>query len=101
MKTTPSITSDVVEHVAKLANLTIPDNQLAEATKQFGSVLGYVSNIQNVNTDEIIDIGRSASTNYSREDVVDSTRTFTQEEALSNAPAKHKGYFLVNSILSE
>ena len=102
MKTTQVITSAVVSHVAKLANLIIPDNQLEEATKQFGSVLDYVSNIQNVNTDSIESIAKTPQTsNFWREDVVDDTRTFTQEESLSNAPAKHNGYFLVNSILSE
>lgn len=101
MKTTPVITSDDVAHVAGLANLTIPADKLEEATKQFGSVLAYVSNIQKVDTDAIGDIQAEASTNYCREDVVDDTRTFTQVEALSNAPAQHDGYFLVDSILSE
>jgi aspartyl-tRNA(Asn)/glutamyl-tRNA(Gln) amidotransferase subunit C len=102
MKASPVITTKVVAHVARLANLTLPEDKLVEATKHFGSVLEYVSNIQKVNTDSVVDNPQNeAKLDYWREDVVDKTRTLSQAEALSNAPHQHDGFFVVNSILSE
>jgi len=96
------IDTKTVSHIAQLANLSIPASALAKATQQFGSVLGYVSNIQKLDTDVIQDFQTAVgATNVWREDIVDSSRTLTQEEALSSAPKKHDGYFLVDSILSE
>lgn len=102
MTASPVITTKVVAQVAKLANLTLPEDKLEEATKQFGSVLEYVSNIQKVNTDSVIENQQiETKGDYWREDVVDETRTLSQSDALSNAPLQHDGYFVVNSILSE
>ena len=46
------ITRDVVQKVAKLANLTITPQQEVIFSKQLSSVLGYVSNPE-LNTDDI------------------------------------------------
>lgn len=97
-----TIDKKTVSHIAKLAGLTIPNKDLAQATEGFSSVLGYVSNIQKVDTKAIKDVHLSQDTvNVWREDKVDPTRTLTQAEALSGAKAVHNGYFVVNSILSE
>jgi aspartyl-tRNA(Asn)/glutamyl-tRNA(Gln) amidotransferase subunit C len=98
----PTIDTKTVSHIAKLANVTIAADKLEEATTQFGSVLGYVSNIQKVDTSTVKDENNSGkSSKMWREDVVDSSRTLSQAEALSNAPSSHNGYFVVDSILSE
>jgi aspartyl-tRNA(Asn)/glutamyl-tRNA(Gln) amidotransferase subunit C len=103
MKTVKKTAVDkkVVSHIAKLANLTLPEAKLAEATAGFSSVLEYVSKVQKVDTKNVKETGAAAPTGTWREDVIDTSRTLTQEEALSNAPQKHNGYFVVNSILSE
>jgi aspartyl/glutamyl-tRNA(Asn/Gln) amidotransferase C subunit len=100
MKNSPLITTAGVSHLAKLAKLTPPDSLLpalqsgVERTLEYAKVLSQVDVSQVEATNEV-----SGLTNVLREDVVDDTRTFTQTEALQNAPATHKGFFMVNAIL--
>ena len=93
------ITRDVVQKVAKLANLTITPQQEVIFSKQLSSVLGYVSKIRELNTDDIPETSQvTGSENVFREDIVENDRMLTQDEALSNAKKKYNGYFVVPAI---
>lgn len=100
MKNSPIITTSGVSHLAKLAKLTPPDSLLpalqsgVESTLEYAKVLSQVDVSKVVATNEV-----SGLTNVLRVDVVDDTRTFTQAEALQNAPETHKGFFMVKAIL--
>lgn len=100
MKNSPLITTAGVSHLAKLAKLTPPDSLLpalqagVESTLEYAKVLSQVDVSQVEATNEV-----SGLTNVLREDIIDDNRTFTQAEALQNAPATHKGFFMVKAIL--
>jgi aspartyl-tRNA(Asn)/glutamyl-tRNA(Gln) amidotransferase subunit C len=96
------ITIDVVNKVAKLANLTITPSQQQQFASQLTSVLDYVSKIQTLNTSDVVETSQvTGLENVYREDVVDTDRMFTQEEALSNAKNTHNGFFVVPAIFEE
>lgn len=52
-KHTESISEDTVLHIAKLANVTLPEEELQLFTKQLGDTLSYITVLNEVNTDGI------------------------------------------------
>ncbi len=48
-----SITKAQVEHIAKLARLTLDADRLEKMTKELGAILGYVDILGEVNTDNV------------------------------------------------
>lgn len=96
------ITTDDVKHVARLANLPITDDQIPKFQSQLESILEFVKTVQTVDTDGVPETTQvTGLENIWREDVVEDSRTFTQDEALSNAKNKHNGFFMVKAILAE
>lgn len=89
-----------VKHVAKLANLTISDEEAEIYRRQLSGVLEIVDELQKIATPKIRPTTQvTGITNCLREDAVDTTRTFTQEEALRNAKKTYNGFFVVPKIL--
>lgn len=89
-----------VKYLAILANLS-PAPALIKvldsgvnSTLEYAKILGTVDVAHVDATKEVTGL-----TNVLRDDVVDSTRTFTQDQALANAPSKHNGFFMVPAIL--
>lgn len=88
-----------VNYVAQLANLKPTPTQFQKLQAQLPAILEYVNRIQQLNTDSIAETSQvTGLTNIVREDRVDSNRMLSQKEALSNANATPKGYFVVKSI---
>lgn len=89
-----------VKHLAKLANLPISADRLAILTDQIETTFEYIQTIQTTDTSNLPETNQvTGLTNILREDVIDDSRTFTQEQALQNAKQTHDGYFLVPAIL--
>jgi aspartyl-tRNA(Asn)/glutamyl-tRNA(Gln) amidotransferase subunit C len=96
------LTFEEVKKVAKLANLPLAPDQVIELAKQMETTLSYVSELQKVNTDTVIETSQvTGLENVFREDVIDSSRMFTQSQALANATRTYNGYFVVNAIFEE
>ena len=89
-----------VPHVAKLANLPLTDEETAKFEKQLSAVLEYIKKLDEVDVSNIEPTSQvTGLENVSREDK--SLPSLTQEEALSNAKAKHNGLFVVKGIFDE
>lgn len=89
-----------VYHVAKLANLPIPEEKLEQLEKQLETTVEHVERLAEIDTskvDETSDI--TGLRNVMREDVI--APSLTQEEALSNAKETHNGLFVVPVIIEE
>ena len=100
MKPTPLITTAQVAHVAHLAKLPVNPSQLSEFQNQIEPVLEYVKAVQDAPTKNILETTQvTGLTNVLRKDEVDNARTFTQEQALSNAQSTHNGFFMVPAIM--
>ena len=91
-----------IDHIAQLANLPLTKAQSEKFAPQITSVLEYTTKTQAVDTTDVEETSQvTGLENVWREDVVDSTRTLTQEEALSQATHTHDGYFIVPQLVGE
>ena len=99
---TPELTSADIDHIAKLANIPLTPEQSAELTEQVGVTVTYVSQLQSVPTEDVVETSQvTGLENVLREDEIDTNRMLTQEEALSMAKRTHNGYFVVGRVLEE
>lgn len=95
-----TLTTDQVKHVAKLAALKLTSKETDAFQKQLSDILEYVEHLSKVETKEVEPTSQiTGLENIFREDV--STTGLSQEEALSNAPAKQDSLFKVKAIFEE
>jgi aspartyl-tRNA(Asn)/glutamyl-tRNA(Gln) amidotransferase subunit C len=94
------ISADDVRKVAKLARLNLPDDKIATYTGQLESILGYVSQLEQVDTKGVPETTRAVEvTNVTRQDGVDPTPV--REEILNQAPQREGNFFRVPKILAD
>ena len=95
---TSKISQEKVKQVARLARLGLTDNEITTFGEQLSAILGYVEQLSTLNTEMVEPTFQvTGLTNVTREDVVE--KSFSQQEALSNAPEQYNGYFLVKKVL--
>lgn len=101
-KTSSKVTESDIHHIAKLANVPLTPEQAGELTEQVGVTVEYVSHLASLDTSGVTETSQvTGMENVFREDVVDESRMFTQEEALANASRTHQGFFVVDRVLEE
>ena len=94
------ISADDVRKVAKLARLNLPDDKIATYTGQLESILGYVSQLEQVDTTGVPETTRAVEvTNVTRQDGVDLTPV--REEIMNQAPQREGNFFRVPKILAD
>lgn len=87
-----------VNHIAKLSNIPLNDNEIKKLESQLEETLKYVENLQEVDTKNVQPTSHvTGLENVTREDVA--TPSLTQKEALQNAKSTHEGFIQVNQIL--
>ena len=92
------ITRTDVEHVARLARLSLSEDELTLFTGQMEAILGYVETLTELNTDTVIPTAHAVPmANAFRDDCV--IESIGQDAALSNAPQKTGSYFLVPAVI--
>jgi len=95
-----SLDEAAVRHVARLARLKITDAEVVLFTSQLSKVLEYVEQLNEVDTQDVAPTAHpSPVSNVFREDVV--RTSWTQEQALHNAPDCHDGFFRVPKVLDQ
>ena len=91
-----------VRKIAKLAHLEITDEEVAIYTPQMADIVRYVEQLNELDTDNIepmlggLTVEGEATVTI-REDAV--RGSFTQDEALSEAPCGVAGHFQVPKVL--
>lgn len=89
-----------VSHIAKLANLSLKEEEKEKFEKQLSSILDYVKKLEEVDTSKVEPTPQvTGLENITRED--QTIPSLSQEEALSNAKNKHNGFFKVKTILEK
>ncbi len=92
------ITKEKVLHVANLARLDVDKVLIDKFARQIGTVLEYVDKLKAVDTRDVILTSHAISlTNAFRED--DERQSFDSDSALSNAPEKEDGNFIVPKVI--
>ena len=87
-----------VRYVADLVRLKLTDDEIAELQPQLHHVLSYIELLNEENVDGIEPTAHaSAVYNVFRADVA--RDTFTQEQAIANAPHSGSGLFLVPKVV--
>jgi aspartyl-tRNA(Asn)/glutamyl-tRNA(Gln) amidotransferase subunit C len=92
-------TSDLdVRYVARLARLNLTDAETQLFQKQLGEVLKYVEKLREVDVSHVEAAAHAVPMfNVFRED--EPRDWFTAEQALSNAPRKANGLFIVTKVV--
>jgi aspartyl-tRNA(Asn)/glutamyl-tRNA(Gln) amidotransferase subunit C len=100
-----TISRDEVARLAKLARLALTDDEIDSFAGQLDAILGYVGQIQAVDTSGVTPTGNplarreAAQENVTRPDVVHTS--LSQQAALAEAPVAEEGRFVVPQILGE
>lgn len=89
-----------IHKIAKLSNLSIPEERLGKLENQLEQTLKHIERLQNIDTSRVT--GTNSVTNLSKVARDDSVEpSLTQEEALQNAKKTYNGFFVVPVILEE
>lgn len=92
------ITEEHVEHVARLARLTLQPEEKRRFTDQLNSILTYMEQLNEVPTEDVEPTAHVLDlVNVFRDDTV--CKALSAEEALTNAPETAHDYFVVPRIV--
>ena len=87
-----------IQYVARLARLSLTPEEEQTLSAQLGNILGYIAKLREVNVDGIEPTSHAVPlVNVMRPD--EEHPSFSNEEALLNAPAKANGLFVVPKIV--
>jgi aspartyl-tRNA(Asn)/glutamyl-tRNA(Gln) amidotransferase subunit C len=91
-----------ITKLATLTNIPVTDEEVTKFSSQFDKTLQTVATLEELDTKNVEATPQVTNLqNVFREDVVDTDRMFTQEEALRNARVTYNGYFVVPVVLNE
>lgn len=97
-----TFSSSDVSKIAKLANIPITEARAEDLAQGFTKTMVVVDELTKVDVQNVEPTNQvTGLENVLREDVVDTTRMFTQEEALKNAKRTHNGFFVVDQVLED
>ena len=93
-----TISAAEVEHVAMLARLNIPKDELEAYTRQLGAILESIQKLEELDTDSIEPTAHVLPVqNVFREDIA--KESINREEAVKGAPEVQEGQFRVPKIV--
>ncbi|MCL6621354.1 MAG: Asp-tRNA(Asn)/Glu-tRNA(Gln) amidotransferase subunit GatC [Syntrophobacterales bacterium] len=93
-----AISPEEVLHVASLARLTLAPEEVGLFTRQLGEILAYVNKLAEVDTAGVTPMTHVLPEPEAfREDRV--SDSLPREEALTNAPAREEGAFVVPRVI--
>ena len=89
---------NAVRKIAFLARLKVPDSELVSLGKELNSILGWVEQLSEVNTEKIAPMtSLSEISSCNRKDEL--TDGNCRHEVLSNAPYNRGGFFAVPKVV--
>ena len=95
------VSQDQVKHIAQLAHIPISEAESKQLAKDFAETLDVVDQLKTADVSQVETTHQvTGFKNVTREDRVDEKRSFTQKEALANAPQQKDGFFLVPQVLN-
>lgn len=95
-----SLSKDDVEHVAKLSNLSLSEEEVSTFQKQLSEVVNYIDDLNQVDVSGVEPTSQTTGLhNVTRADEVNPTRVLSQEEAVSQAENSHNGFFKVPPVI--
>lgn len=87
-----------IRHVAKLANLTLSEEEKKKFTKQLDETIQYINRLGQIDTKNVKPTSQVVGLeNITRKDVAQPS--LSQEKVLSNSKSTHNGMFKVKAVL--
>lgn len=97
-----NLTKKDVEHVARLAKLSISNKELEKYLKQLDEVINYIGELNEVDTESTEPTSQTTGLeNVTRADELSPQQSLSNQEALAGTEKIHNGYFKVEAILTE
>lgn len=94
------LTEEQVRKTAKLARLNLNDDEIVAMTRQLGSILGYVDQLDELDTSEVEPLAHCLPIqNALREDEI--RESLSNDEALANAPQRDGDFFAIPKVLGD
>jgi aspartyl-tRNA(Asn)/glutamyl-tRNA(Gln) amidotransferase subunit C len=92
------LSRDEVLHVARLARLTLKEEEVDLFTRQLNDILSYMAQLREVDTEGVPPMAHALTAfNVFREDEV--TPGLPREAALANAPDREEGGFVIPRVI--
>jgi len=93
-----ALSAEQVRWIARLARLELTEAELATMTAQLSEVLGYFTQLQQVNTEGVEPLAHALDLqNVFRAD--EPAPSLPVDEALANAPKRQQDFFAVPAVL--
>ena len=96
-----ALTEDEVRYVARLAHLELTEDEVRRFRPQLDSILGYIDKLNELDIESIEPMAQvlaAGSADFAlRADSVQ--KTFSADEALSNAPERRDNLFAVPQVI--
>lgn len=94
------ISKKEVEHIAKLARISLTEKEIEKFQKELSSILDYIEKLKEVDITEVKPKSNSISVeNVMREDEPVSQAPESKKELIEKFPETEKGYLKTKSIL--
>ena len=90
-----------IEHLAKLSRIAVQDAEAEKLAEDITSILGYVSEIEEITGDALIEKKIGALYNVMREDTDPHAAGLYTEDLLNLAPERDGQYVKVKKILDK
>jgi aspartyl-tRNA(Asn)/glutamyl-tRNA(Gln) amidotransferase subunit C len=95
-----SITKKDVDHVARLARLTLTNEEKERYTAQLESILSYIEKLNELDTTNVPPTAHVLPiSNVWREDRADQKHLGSTEDLLANAPEREGPFFKVKKVI--
>ncbi len=100
MKNAKELTREEIIHLAKLANLTLTEEEIKKYQKQLTETLDYIENLNELDTANVAPTNSVVDLkNVTYEDGEENKQSLTPDEALQNTVKKKDNYFIVDRIM--
>jgi aspartyl-tRNA(Asn)/glutamyl-tRNA(Gln) amidotransferase subunit C len=94
------IDRNTVAHVARLARIAVPQDELEALSKELAAIVGYVEQIQKLDLASVPPLSHGGDArNVFRAD--EARPGLSKEDALSNAPSRQDDFFRVPRVIAE
>ncbi len=92
------IDKNTINKIASLSRIKLDDKESADYIKDLNSILDWVDQLNEVNTDNVEPLSNiSSAVLVKRDDIAKDTNS--SEEVLENAPDKLEGFFAVPKVV--
>ena len=91
------VSKEDIEYVAKLAKLSLTDDEKEKFVPQLGDIINFANKISELNTDNVQPTQHILETNnvFRKDEIIPS---YKREEILKNAPEKEAGCIIVPGV---